>query len=302
VKRLAVLLTAAMGAVCAAYTVIYLVRWEWNRAIIAGLFFVAVEVVLASALILDRLRRLEARLADPAPARARATEPDPAALEAIRVAAPPLPDRFAWIREQHGTTQVFLPVLLGAGVLASALAWVVEHLARATATPLLEQRLAARLGVLRAPPDGLLGGPPQAPSPAPASRWSSWGRGAVVVSLLLAGGAGTAAGLDFLADRIQSRPDPARASSTVVHLELRGALASQDPAWVTDHLWTACTGPDVFRERRLPEPTVVHGDPGQVRILVDAHIGEHAGERLRGCLNDNTLDKVQARVVSFSNG
>jgi hypothetical protein len=302
VKRLAVLITATMGAVCATYTVIYLVRWEWNRAIIAGLFFVAVEVVLASALILDRLRRIEARLAEPAPARAHAIETDPAALDAIRAAAPPLPDRFAWIRDQHGTTQVFLPVLLGAGVLASALAWVVEHLARATTTPLLERQLAAQLGVLRAPPGGLLGGPSSAPPPTRARRWSRWGRGVLVASLLLVGGAGTAAGLDFLADRIQTRPDPARVASTVVHLELRGALASQDPGWVADHLWAACTGPDVFRERRLPEPTVVHVDPGQVRILVDAHIGEQAGERLRGCLNDNTLDKVQARVVGFSTG
>jgi hypothetical protein len=302
VRRVAVLLTAAMGAVCAAYTVIYLVRWEWNRAIIAGLFFVAVEVVLASALILERLRRIESRLADPAPARAQATETDPATLDTIRAAAPPLPDRFAWIREQHGTTQVFLPVLLGAGVLASALAWVVEHLARATATPVLEQRLADQLGVLRAPPAGLLGAPSPAPSPPRARQWSRLGWGAGAVSLLLAGGAGTAAGLDFLADRIQSRPDPAQVASTVVYLELRGALASEDPAWVADHLWTACTGPDVFRERRLPEPTVVHGDAGRVRIVVDAHIGENAGERLRGCLNDNTLDKVQARVVGFSTG
>lgn len=301
-KRVAVLITAAMGAVCAAYTAIYLVRWEWNRAIIAGLFFVAVEVVLASALILDRLRRIESRLAEPAQGRTLAPESGDAALEAIRATAPPLPDRFAWIREQHGTTQVFLPVLLGAGVLASALAWVVEHLARATATPVLEQRLAARLGVLRAPPAGLLGSPSPTASSTPAGTGARWGRGAVIVSLLLATGAGTAAGLDYLADRIQSRPDPARVASTVVHLELRGALASDDPAWVVDHLWTACTGPAVFRERRLPEPTVVHGDPGRVRILVDAHIGEHAGERLRGCLNDNTLDKVQARVVAFSSG
>ena len=61
-RRLAVALPAAMGQVCGVYAIVYLVRWEWNRAIIAGLFFVAVEVVVATSLLLERLRRIEERL------------------------------------------------------------------------------------------------------------------------------------------------------------------------------------------------------------------------------------------------
>jgi hypothetical protein len=51
---------------------------------------------------------------------------------------------------------VFVPVLMGMGVVASALAWVIERLARATARPALERRLAARLAPLSWPDGGLV--------------------------------------------------------------------------------------------------------------------------------------------------
>jgi hypothetical protein len=43
---------------------------------------------------------------------------------------------------------VFVPVLMGAGVIMSGLAWVIERLARRTARPTLERGLAARLAPL----------------------------------------------------------------------------------------------------------------------------------------------------------
>jgi hypothetical protein len=49
-----------------------------------------------------------------------------------------------------------VPVLIGMGVVASGLAWLVERLARATAGPALERGLAARLTALSWPAGGLV--------------------------------------------------------------------------------------------------------------------------------------------------
>jgi hypothetical protein len=47
------------------------------------------------------------------------------------VTVPPR-DQFAWLRASQSRTSVFIPVLLGAGVILSGLAWMVERIARAT--------------------------------------------------------------------------------------------------------------------------------------------------------------------------
>ena len=51
------LLAGIVLVLSGAYMMIYLYRWEWNRAIISGVFFVAAEVALATSMILRRLRR-----------------------------------------------------------------------------------------------------------------------------------------------------------------------------------------------------------------------------------------------------
>jgi hypothetical protein len=137
----------------ALYFFVYLWRWEWNRALIAGVLFVAAEVAMASAVVLSRLRRLEDRL----------QAPDPAILARIRETAPPPRDHFEWLSPKSGRVGVFVPVLIGMGVVASGLAWLVERLARATAGPALERGLAARLTPLAWPAGGLV--PDQADDP-----------------------------------------------------------------------------------------------------------------------------------------
>lgn len=282
-------------------------RWEWNRAIIVGIFFLAVEVIVLGVLILDRLRRVEARLDEiPQPAGAAvpptpdepALDPPDPTLDALRAGAPPPADRFSWIRDRSGSMQVFLPVLLGAGVLASALAWLVERLARATVAPTLERRLATRLDVLDLPNGGLRRPATAPPGPKP-SRVRPLVAGVVCLALLATG----AVGIDRLGDLTQTRPDVMRPGvQTVVDVTLRGAVADRDPDRVIGHLWSVCTGPDVFRGRPLPAPTVAHGDDGAVRIVVDTDIGAHGIDRLRGCLNDATIDKVQATVAGVTVG
>ena len=68
---------------------------------------------------------------------------------------------FAWMEPQQ--MNVFVPVLLGAGVVLSALAWVVDKVARLTAVPTMERGLARKLSTMQPARDGLLGEPPTDP-------------------------------------------------------------------------------------------------------------------------------------------
>ena len=145
-RRISGILGGAVLASTALYFFVYLWRWEWNRALIAGMLFIATEVAVAAGVVLNRLRSLENRL----------TAPDPAVLARIRETAPPPHDHFEWLSPKSGQLGVFVPVLIGMGVVASGLAWLVERLARATAGPALERGLAARLSPLAWPSGGLI--------------------------------------------------------------------------------------------------------------------------------------------------
>ena len=144
--RIAGLLGTVVLLATGLYFFVYLWRWEWNRALIAGILFVATEVAIAAVTLLTRLHRLDDRL----------QSADPAVLARIRESAPPPRDHFEWLSPKSGHMGVFVPVLIGMGVVASGLAWLVERLARATAGPVLERGLASRLGPLAWPAGGLL--------------------------------------------------------------------------------------------------------------------------------------------------
>lgn len=141
---------AALVVVMAAagwYVFVYLYRWEWNRALVSGVIFLAAEVALIGALVLSRLAALGRR--EPA---------DERVVRRLRDAAPEPAKPFAWLGRSQ--TNVFVPVLLGAGVVLSGLAWIVDRVARLTAVPSMERGLARRLTTLQPPPGGLLGEPP----------------------------------------------------------------------------------------------------------------------------------------------
>jgi hypothetical protein len=148
---------AAIGVVTlvasGSYVFVYLQRWEWNRALMSGVMFLAAEVALATLLLAGRLRRLAA---DTATLRVEVRQQhQQRTLQHLQDTAPEPRDHFAWIsRPQH--MSVFVPVLLGAGVLLSGLAWLVERLGRLTARPALERGLARRLDVLAPPAGGFL--------------------------------------------------------------------------------------------------------------------------------------------------
>ena len=152
-RKVGVALAAVVMAVAGWYVFVYLYRWEWNRAIVAGVIFLAAEIGLLGAALLDRLSKLGHRM-DELDRRDAATEER--VLRQLR-AHPSEPAKpFAWIDGTH--TNVFIPVLLGAGAVLSGMAWVVERVSRATAGRAAERGLANRLGALEPPAGGLLDG------------------------------------------------------------------------------------------------------------------------------------------------
>lgn len=145
-RRIVWLLAALTLLASGGYTFVYLYRWEWNRALFTSLVFIAVEVGVATALLIKRFTRIEARLD---------AEQERLAAEArarIRLeATAPKRDHFAWLQRSTEGTNVFITILLGAGVLISALTWVVDRVASRTARPTLESGLAQRLGTISFP-------------------------------------------------------------------------------------------------------------------------------------------------------
>ena len=146
IRRIVWLLAALTLMASGGYTFVYLYRWEWNRALFTSLVFIAVEVGVVAALLIRRFARIEARLD---------AEQERIAAEArakIRLAeTAPKRDHFAWLQRSTQRTNVFITILLGAGVLISALTWVVDKLASRTARPTLESGLAKRLGTVSFP-------------------------------------------------------------------------------------------------------------------------------------------------------
>lgn len=145
-RRLAVILGLLVLAFSGFYVFVYLYRWEWNRALFCLGLFVAVEIALGLALVLSRLGRLSERLNS-------LGRVDPDVLARITETAPEPSRPFAWLspEEAAGKTAVFVPVLMGAGLVLSGVAWAVERLASATARPVMEHGLARRLSALSLP-------------------------------------------------------------------------------------------------------------------------------------------------------
>ena len=294
IRRISLVGVVFVLAASGAYALIYLFRWEWHRAIITALFFVAAEIGLGLALILRRLAHLEERFDELARQPASRASVDPAVLARIEDAAPPARKPFAWLDSSSSNLSVFLPFLLGVGALASGLAWVVEQVARRTTTPALERGLAWRLSPLALPEGGLLGpalGPPPARDRRVVVRSILLPMLAVVVVTLMAFG-----GIDWLGDAIQTRPEVRREGVTTrVEVELRGSRSATRPEQTAAILWGTCS--HTLRGAVGPA-TITSLGGGRIELLVPADITPGAEARVRGCLQDAVVDRVQASVVS----
>ena len=281
--RFAILIGALVAT--GVYLFVYLVRWEWHRALVAGVLFVAAELALAAAAILDRLRSIEARLSAGAPAAAADAE----ALARLREAAPEPRTNFDWLSRQGTEMSVFVPLLLGAGVVLSGVAWVVERVARATAKPALERGLASRLVPLSLPAGTLAG----APAPVAPPRRSP----VLHVAAALAAAAVATVGIDAMADATQTRPDPVVRGTTSSVVVSVNPGSARGPITSTQALWGACT-------TQLGGGFEVKGmtalGAGDVQVLVSPQIGKYAERRLRGCIADAGTDRIRASVRSVS--
>lgn len=268
------------------YVFVYLYRWEWNRAIIAGIFLLASGVALATMAILDRIGRLEARMAE------GAAKTAPGALAPIESSRPEAHRHFEWLGDTK-SMNVFVPVLMGAGVVVSAIAWAVERFAHVTVRPTMERSLATSLGVLSLPAGGLLGPPQPAAPPDPLVLWKRVAALAVAMVVLWAG-------IDVLADMTQGRPDLHNSGmSSEILLDVRaddGDLTSEVMA--ARGLWGACRS---TINKNLDGDPVIDATGSMVRIFVRPGLGAHSKRRLVGCLEDSLIDHVQGRVVSIRN-
>lgn len=290
-RRLGIAVAVAALATSGVYVLVYLFRWQWHRAIITGIFFLAAELALAVTVVLRKLRNVEDRLTVLTETLERAAPADPV-LERLRSTAPEPSKPFAWLDPKSSTTNVFLPFLLGIGAVASGLAWVVEHVARRAAVPVMERRLADALRPLSLPVGGLVGTGP-APVAARAPRHPA--RTTAVVLAGIATCLVVAVVIDVLADAIQTRPDETIAeASTVVEIELQGAEADRQTARRATELWGTC-GHTLGSAATRAEIELL--GTARVAVRVPAHIGMHAEQRMRGCLQDAVVDRVQASVV-----
>jgi hypothetical protein len=148
IRRLGWLLGSVVFAFTGVYTIVYVYRWEWNRALFVAILFVALEVAGALALLLSRLKRIEAKL-DELPDRQTQVRAH------LRATAPER-RHFAWLERSVSETNIFITVLLGAGVLLSGLTWIVDRVATRTALPTLERSLARRFDAAALPEGALV--------------------------------------------------------------------------------------------------------------------------------------------------
>lgn len=296
------LLTVVVLVASSVYVFVYLVRWEWNRAIVAGVFLLASEAVLLTSLLLARLHALSQQVA-------RAQEQAAAAALAARLRnhRPESAGPFAWLAPDPGRTHVFLPILIGAGVILSAISYVVEQISRVTAVPVAEQGLARGLARMALPESGLapqggsLAAPPRSnpmgtstTTPRAAGRRS----GGLLTWLALAGiGAFVAAGIMVLVRVLMAVPAPSdvdRAIRIDLQVTRRGLAHSEEG--VARALWALC-------RVRVPEDVALQsvtptGGGDRLLLTLSPAPGTSDTRELLGCLQDAVVERARADVVA----
>lgn len=182
-KIRAILLSLVMLAT-GVYFVLYLYGWEWYRAFVVGIIFIAAEQAAMGIHYGSMIRKgsvatvgLQERTTDRSLRYSR--EEQRAVADVLDRTPQNYPDAFRWLRPDVGTTNVFIPLLLGAGVLMSALAWIFEHLAGAVYGGRIDASLARMAAPLMPPRDlldsptafGLLGSPGEWDADGGGSPW-----------------------------------------------------------------------------------------------------------------------------------
>ncbi|MET9223996.1 hypothetical protein ABZX65_35265 [Streptomyces sp. NPDC003300] len=293
------------------YLVIYLYRWEWQRAVICGVLLLAVEGFLVCVILLGRMGRLERRLSD---ADARMEEVRQRLEHARETSANP----FRWLGNGNGNgnggasgggygdsrdgvdggnrTFVFVPILMVTGAALSGVAWVIQRIAAVTARPGAERRLAGRLAPLAAPSGGVHGVITQLednPAVPPARRLRP-----------LLTGFGAAAGVVLLVylvyvlseateTREESRPDAA-ASTVVFRIDVHGTDDARARELAARDLWEGCRR---STSSLNPDASLGRLADGVFAGVIRPALSPHDMMRLRGCLSDASVNRAHAKVL-----
>ena len=282
----------AVTAVAGGYAVTYLFQWQWVRAQIAGIAFVAALVVASSLAVLSRLRRLERRIDLLTALVVEQTRPDgghggavdveprpdfrwlaPAtsapgllALPALALVAVPVPDR-----------AVFIPVFLATGLVVAGLASVVERLS------------ALRHGnpVLVVPRPGPLTAPPAAPDATKSAR--------PLVLVPLVGVLVTAGVIGGLWWTTHYRSEPIGAGTTTLTVEVRRSGTVVHGATTVEAVGRYCSATSGVGVRFVD----VRPGPATTTLLrVSPLLDEDAENRYSGCVQDAIVDRRWLTVRS----
>lgn len=273
----------AVTVVAGGYTVTYLFQWQWVRAQIAGIAFVAALVVASTLVVLGRLRRLERRLdiltaqtaERPRPEAAPGAEPRPdfrwlsgstssralLALPLLALLSLGAPDR-----------TVFIPVFLATGLVVASVASAVERLsALRHGDPVL---VAAR------------------PTAAPAGRRPEAPRAFMLVSLIGAVVIAAVVGGLWRTTHYRSEPlGPGTTTMTVRAQRSGEVIPGREVVEAAGRYCTITSGIDVRFEGVDPGPD------GTTLLRLSPLLDEEAQGRYAGCLEDAILDRHSLRVT-----
>ncbi|HEX2038367.1 MAG TPA: hypothetical protein VHF47_01400 [Acidimicrobiales bacterium] len=104
---------------------------------------------------------------------------------------------------------------------------------------------------------------------------------------------GAVVAVDVLADYTQTRPDPRRHTSMEIVFDVSTRNPKRPALLAAQGLWGACQG-TVYRTTGAG---AVEVEGRRARVVVHPALGTHGQRRLRGCLEDVTVDRVKADVV-----
>ncbi len=284
----------AVLLVSGGHTVYYLLEWQWVRAQIAGIAFIAALVVSATLVVLTRLRALERRLdvlvqSAALPSVGGAPQPGATPAGSTSTDPEPRPD-FAWLSASGAwpglvlpllalpvlrdpAPTVFIPVFLATGiavsVVASGVEWVAAHRhPRGPAQAVTGTRTAT-----------------------PARQVSTWAAVAVPLGGVVVIGA-VIGGL-WLTAHYWSAPVGPGTTTLVLEVERNGVASSDlEVAEVLGRYCVLNAGVDVRYAG------VGTGAGGRVLLRVNPLLDEDAQQRFGGCLEDAVLDRHRVGVTA----
>jgi hypothetical protein len=269
------------------YLVVYLARWEWQRSLMAGELLLVSLIVLVAVAGAHRLQSLERRLThliENQDATGKPPQRQPAADGDGAV-------RFRWLEPDTYSYKVFIPVLLGAGIIVSGVAALVERASSALGRGQTATR--AKLpDALVLPAGGVLAGRTETTRRGRDRKLKVAG---VAIALLVA-----VIAVVQLAELTQDRPDaPVAAAATTLIIQARTDGTAPAAGPLATRLWEYCRG---STRPYLEDGGLVPLAGQRYALVVQPTLGEHALRRLRGCLEDAVIDHGRFSVVSVRHG